>query len=115
MSCCPLGPFLCLALTCDSFREGAAISTVCAFRPQDIRTVLNGPFKELKHDCNRGLPVVDNDVPQPRPGEVRGLGQLFNPHQNCRITARAQLNILGTSWPLGNFVSHPVFPLVHRQ
>ncbi|EAW99608.1 sema domain, immunoglobulin domain (Ig), transmembrane domain (TM) and short cytoplasmic domain, (semaphorin) 4F, isoform CRA_d [Homo sapiens] len=49
--------------------EGATISAVCAFRPQDIRTVLNGPFRELKHDCNRGLPVVDNDVPQPRPGE----------------------------------------------
>ncbi|XP_049712401.1 semaphorin-4F isoform X2 [Loxodonta africana] len=49
--------------------EGAAISAVCAFRPQDIRTVLNGPFRELKHDCNRGLPVLDNDVPQPRPGE----------------------------------------------
>ncbi|XP_072625998.1 semaphorin-4F isoform X5 [Canis lupus baileyi] len=49
--------------------EGAAISAVCAFRPQDIRTVLNGPFRELKHDCNRGLPVMDNDVPQPRPGE----------------------------------------------
>uniref|UniRef100_A0A667HDR1 Hexokinase-2 n=1 Tax=Lynx canadensis TaxID=61383 RepID=A0A667HDR1_LYNCA len=49
--------------------EGAAISAVCAFLPQDIRTVLNGPFRELKHDCNRGLPVMDNDVPQPRPGE----------------------------------------------
>ncbi|XP_063472648.1 semaphorin-4F isoform X4 [Symphalangus syndactylus] len=49
--------------------EGATISAVCAFRPQDIRTVLNGPFREIKHDCNRGLPVVDNDVPQPRPGE----------------------------------------------
>uniref|UniRef100_A0A2K5UKV2 Semaphorin-4F n=1 Tax=Macaca fascicularis TaxID=9541 RepID=A0A2K5UKV2_MACFA len=49
--------------------EGAAISAVCAFRPQDIRTVMNGPFRELKHDCNRGLPVMDNDVPQPRPGE----------------------------------------------
>ncbi|KAK1332930.1 hypothetical protein QTO34_006461 [Cnephaeus nilssonii] len=49
--------------------EGAAISAVCAFRPQDIRTVLYGPFRELKHDCNRGLPVMDNDVPQPRPGE----------------------------------------------
>ncbi|XP_015416979.1 PREDICTED: semaphorin-4F [Myotis davidii] len=49
--------------------EGAAISAVCAFRPQDIRTVLNGPFRELKHDCNRGLPVMDNEVPQPRPGE----------------------------------------------
>ncbi|XP_034857108.1 semaphorin-4F isoform X4 [Mirounga leonina] len=49
--------------------EGAAISAVCAFRPQDIRTVLSGPFRELKHDCNRGLPVMDNDVPQPRPGE----------------------------------------------
>uniref|UniRef100_A0A8C6B2N8 Ssemaphorin 4F n=1 Tax=Monodon monoceros TaxID=40151 RepID=A0A8C6B2N8_MONMO len=49
--------------------EGAAISAVCSFRPQDIRTVLNGPFRELKHDCNRGLPVMDNDVPQPRPGE----------------------------------------------
>ncbi|XP_066863473.1 semaphorin-4F isoform X2 [Kogia breviceps] len=50
-------------------QEGAAISAVCSFRPQDIRTVLNGPFRELKHDCNRGLPVMDNDVPQPRPGE----------------------------------------------
>ncbi|KAF6106120.1 ssemaphorin 4F [Phyllostomus discolor] len=49
--------------------EGAAISAVCAFRPQDVRSVLNGPFRELKHDCNRGLPVMDNDVPQPRPGE----------------------------------------------
>ncbi|XP_058134962.1 semaphorin-4F isoform X2 [Dasypus novemcinctus] len=49
--------------------EGAAISAICAFRPQDIRTALNGPFRELKHDCNRGLPVMDNDVPQPRPGE----------------------------------------------
>uniref|UniRef100_A0AC11APP7 Ssemaphorin 4F n=1 Tax=Ovis aries TaxID=9940 RepID=A0AC11APP7_SHEEP len=49
--------------------EGAAISAVCSFRPQDIRAVLNGPFRELKHDCNRGLPVMDNDVPQPRPGE----------------------------------------------
>ncbi|XP_007950852.1 semaphorin-4F [Orycteropus afer afer] len=49
--------------------EGAAISAVCAFRPQDIRTALNGPFRELKHDCNRGLPVLDIDVPQPRPGE----------------------------------------------
>ncbi|XP_032099334.1 semaphorin-4F isoform X2 [Sapajus apella] len=49
--------------------EGAAISAVCAFQPQDIRTVLSGPFRELKHDCNRGLPVMDNDVPQPRPGE----------------------------------------------
>ncbi|XP_016058031.1 PREDICTED: semaphorin-4F isoform X2 [Miniopterus natalensis] len=49
--------------------EGAAISAVCAFQPQDIRTVLNGPFRELKHDCNRGLPVMDNEVPQPRPGE----------------------------------------------
>ncbi|XP_036786572.2 semaphorin-4F isoform X2 [Manis pentadactyla] len=49
--------------------EGAAISSVCAFQPQDIRTVLNGPFRELKHDCNRGLPVMHNDVPQPRPGE----------------------------------------------
>ncbi|XP_036291706.1 semaphorin-4F isoform X2 [Pipistrellus kuhlii] len=49
--------------------EGAAISAVCAFRPQDIRTVLSGPFRELKHDCNRGLPVMDSDVPQPRPGE----------------------------------------------
>lgn len=49
--------------------EGAAISAICAFRPQDIRSVLNGPFRELKHDCNRGLPVMDNDVPQPRPGE----------------------------------------------
>ncbi|XP_004844711.1 semaphorin-4F isoform X1 [Heterocephalus glaber] len=49
--------------------EGAAISAICAFRPQDIRTVLNGSFRELKHDCNRGLPVMDNDVPQPRPGE----------------------------------------------
>ncbi|KAK7803750.1 hypothetical protein U0070_003098, partial [Myodes glareolus] len=49
--------------------EGAAISAVCAFRPQDIRAVLNGPFRELKHDCNRGLPVMDNEVPQPRPGE----------------------------------------------
>ncbi|EPY89879.1 semaphorin-4F, partial [Camelus ferus] len=49
--------------------EGAAMSAVCAFRPQDIRTVLNGSFRELRHDCNRGLPVMDNDVPQPRPGE----------------------------------------------
>ncbi|XP_048643378.1 semaphorin-4F isoform X2 [Marmota marmota marmota] len=49
--------------------EGAAISAVCAFRPQDIRTVLDGPFRELKHDCSRGQPVMDNDVPQPRPGE----------------------------------------------
>ncbi|XP_073098186.1 semaphorin-4F isoform X3 [Manis javanica] len=49
--------------------EGAAISSLCAFQPQDIRTVLNGPFRELKHDCNRGLPVMHNDVPQPRPGE----------------------------------------------
>ncbi|XDC73217.1 hypothetical protein R6Z07F_004390 [Ovis aries] len=49
--------------------EGAAISAVCSFRPQDIRAVLNGPFRELKHDCNRRLPVMDNDVPQPRPGE----------------------------------------------
>uniref|UniRef100_A0A8C7BRU8 Ssemaphorin 4F n=1 Tax=Neovison vison TaxID=452646 RepID=A0A8C7BRU8_NEOVI len=49
--------------------EGAAISAVCAFQPQDIRIVLNGSFRELKHDCNRGLPVMDNDVPQPRPGE----------------------------------------------
>ncbi|XP_029793532.1 semaphorin-4F isoform X4 [Suricata suricatta] len=49
--------------------EGAAISAVCAFLPQDIRAVLNGPFRELKHDCNRGLPVMDNDVPEPRPGE----------------------------------------------
>lgn len=62
-----------LAPICDSSREGAAISAVCSFRPQDIRAVLNGPFRELKHDCNRGLPVMDNDVPQPRPGEVRGL------------------------------------------
>ncbi|XP_047378567.1 semaphorin-4F isoform X2 [Sciurus carolinensis] len=49
--------------------EGAAISAVCAFQPQDIRTVLDGPFRELKHDCSRGQPVMDNDVPQPRPGE----------------------------------------------
>ncbi|XP_004696500.1 semaphorin-4F, partial [Echinops telfairi] len=49
--------------------EGAAISAVCAFLPQDIRTALNGSFRELRHDCNRGLPVPDNDVPQPRPGE----------------------------------------------
>ncbi|XP_004691629.1 PREDICTED: semaphorin-4F isoform X1 [Condylura cristata] len=49
--------------------EGATISAVCTFRPQDIRTALKGPFRELKHDCNRGLPVLDNDVPQPRPGE----------------------------------------------
>ncbi|XP_006880886.1 PREDICTED: semaphorin-4F isoform X2 [Elephantulus edwardii] len=49
--------------------EGAAISAVCAFQPQDIRTALSGPFRETKHDCSRGLPVLDNDVPQPRPGE----------------------------------------------
>uniref|UniRef100_G1QDY6 Sema domain-containing protein n=1 Tax=Myotis lucifugus TaxID=59463 RepID=G1QDY6_MYOLU len=49
--------------------EGAAISAVCAFRPQDIRTVLNGPFRELKDVCNRGQPVMDSEVPQPRPGE----------------------------------------------
>uniref|UniRef100_G1QE64 Semaphorin-4F n=1 Tax=Myotis lucifugus TaxID=59463 RepID=G1QE64_MYOLU len=49
--------------------EGAAISAVCAFRPQDIRTVLNGPFRELKDVCNRGQPVTDSEVPQPRPGE----------------------------------------------
>uniref|UniRef100_G1QEN5 Sema domain-containing protein n=1 Tax=Myotis lucifugus TaxID=59463 RepID=G1QEN5_MYOLU len=49
--------------------EGAAISAVCAFLPQDIRTVLNGPFRELKDVCNRGQPVMDSDVPQPRPGE----------------------------------------------
>ncbi|XP_015419849.1 PREDICTED: semaphorin-4F, partial [Myotis davidii] len=49
--------------------EGAAISAVCAFRPQDIRTVLNGPFRELKNDCKRGQAVMDSDVPQPRPGE----------------------------------------------
>ncbi|XP_060043553.1 semaphorin-4F isoform X3 [Erinaceus europaeus] len=49
--------------------EGATISAVCTFRPQDIRTVLNGPFRELKHDCNRRLTVMDNEVPHPRPGE----------------------------------------------
>ncbi|XP_053445469.1 semaphorin-4F isoform X2 [Nycticebus coucang] len=49
--------------------EGAAISAICAFQPEDIRKVLNGSFRELKHDCNRGLPVSDNDVPQPRPGK----------------------------------------------
>lgn len=74
MSCCSLVPSKYLVPTCDCYREGAAISAVCAFRPQDIRTVLNGPFRDLKHDCNRGLPVMDNDVPQPRPGEVRGWG-----------------------------------------
>ncbi|XP_006096878.2 semaphorin-4F, partial [Myotis lucifugus] len=49
--------------------EEASISAVCAFLPQDIRTVLNGPFRELKDVCNRGRPVMDSDVPQPRPGE----------------------------------------------
>lgn len=72
VSCCSLVPSKYLPPTCDSYREGAAISAVCAFQPQDIRIVLNGSFRELKHDCNRGLPVMDNDVPQPRPGEVRG-------------------------------------------
>lgn len=73
LSCLPRVPAKYLAPICDSSREGAAISAVCSFRPQDIQAVLNGPFRELKHDCNRGLPVMDNDVPQPRPGEVRGL------------------------------------------
>ncbi|XP_073906169.1 semaphorin-4F isoform X4 [Castor canadensis] len=49
--------------------EGAAVSALCAFQPQDIRAALNGPFRELKHDCNRGLPIMENEVPQPRPGE----------------------------------------------
>ncbi|XP_014388074.1 PREDICTED: semaphorin-4F-like, partial [Myotis brandtii] len=49
--------------------EEASISAVCAFRPQDIRTVLNGPFRELKDVCNRGQPVMESEVPQPRPGE----------------------------------------------
>ncbi|XP_012662846.1 semaphorin-4F isoform X2 [Otolemur garnettii] len=53
----------------SQWERGAAISAICAFRPEDIRKVLNGSFRELKHDCNRGLPVSDNDVPQPRPGE----------------------------------------------
>lgn len=97
VSSCSLMLFRYLAPTCDLSREGAAISAVCAFRPQDIQTVLNGPFRELKHDCNRGLPVLDNDVPQPRPGEVRGLRQLFTPCQNCLIRARAQLSITDTS------------------
>ncbi|XP_014397807.1 PREDICTED: semaphorin-4F-like, partial [Myotis brandtii] len=65
--------------------EEASISAVCAFRPQDIRTVLNGPFRELKDVCNRGQPVMESEVPQPRPGEVRGVWQLFTPCQNRLI------------------------------
>jgi hypothetical protein len=75
MSCYHLAPCRCLVPTCVSSREGAAVSALCAFQPQDIRAALNGPFRELKHDCNRGLPIMENEVPQPRPGEVRGSGQ----------------------------------------
>ncbi|XP_048208772.1 semaphorin-4F isoform X5 [Perognathus longimembris pacificus] len=49
--------------------EGAVVSAVCAFLPQDIRTALNGPFRELKHECNRAMPVIESEVPQPRPGQ----------------------------------------------
>ncbi|EPQ19637.1 Semaphorin-4F [Myotis brandtii] len=94
--------------------EEASISAVCAFRPQDIRTVLNGPFRELKDVCNRGQPVMESEVPQPRPGEVRGVWQLFTPCQNRLIRARAQVSIVDTSGPLGNIVTYPVFSLVHR-
>ncbi|KAM4866596.1 semaphorin-4F isoform 3-T3 [Thomomys bottae] len=49
--------------------EGAVVSALCAFLPQDIRTALNGPFRELKHECNREMPVLESEVPQPRPGQ----------------------------------------------
>ncbi|KAM8969412.1 semaphorin-4F isoform X1 [Sarcophilus harrisii] len=48
--------------------DGVAISSICAFHPQDIRSSMSGPFREFKHDCNRGVPVMDSDVPHPRPG-----------------------------------------------
>ncbi|XP_004612060.2 semaphorin-4F isoform X1 [Sorex araneus] len=49
--------------------EGGTLSAVCDFWPQDIRSALSGPFRDLGHDCNRRLPVMANEVPQPRPGE----------------------------------------------
>lgn len=105
MNCWSLFPYRYVVPTCGSYREGAAISALCAFLPQDIRTVLNGPFRELKHDCNRGMPVMDNDVPQPRPGEVRGLGHLLPSHLNCCMRERSQLSTMDISWPLGS--CHP--------
>ncbi|XP_074086100.1 semaphorin-4F [Macrotis lagotis] len=59
--------------------DGVSISAICAFHPQNIQASMSGPFREFKHDCNRGMPVMANDVPQPRPGkcitnQMKGLG-----------------------------------------
>lgn len=87
----PQVPAKYLAPICDSSGR-AAISAVCSFKAQDIRAVLNGPFRELKHDCNRG-PLSWTVVPQPRPGEVRAE------ELNCPTRTRVQLSITDTSWP----------------
>ncbi|XP_047637631.1 semaphorin-4F isoform X3 [Phacochoerus africanus] len=86
--------------------EGAAISAVCSFRPQDIRTVLNGPFRELKHDCNRGLPVMDNDVPQPRPGECIANNMKFQQFGSSLFLPDRVLTFI-RDHPL---MDRPVFP-----
>ncbi|XP_069488617.1 semaphorin-4F [Ambystoma mexicanum] len=48
--------------------EGSEISAVCAYDILDIRSALDGTFKELEHSCDKWTTVPLSSVPEPRPG-----------------------------------------------
>lgn len=51
-----------------SFRDQTDISAVCVFSLSDISKVMEGPFKELKKNCENW--ITHEPIPTPRPGQV---------------------------------------------
>lgn len=49
-------------------RDQTDISAVCVFSLSDISKVMEGPFKELKKNCENW--INHEPVPTPRPGQV---------------------------------------------
>lgn len=80
------------------FRDQTDISAVCVFSLSDISKAMEGPFKELKKNCENW--INHEPVPTPRPGQV--LKPIFNYVYKCNVTAENctfYINIL-SSHPL---------------
>lgn len=56
-------------------REREELSAVCVFSLSDINKVMDGPFKELKKNCENW--INPEPVPTPRPGQVHVLNHVL--------------------------------------
>lgn len=62
-------------------------SAICIFQMEDIQSVFEGPFKYQEGINSNWLPVPDNKVPTPRPGQCV---------QDSRVLANNNVNFIKT-------------------